>query len=268
MTPGVRALFAPYLARIGTRRREDPPDIPELNAMAASAPVVPRTAGGSAIRFIPAGGMPAADYETTILRSGAVPTRPSNWHDAFNGLVWCTFPATKSALNASHDAQIASGAGPERGSARDALTLFDECGALVLSSDPDWIDLLRGHAWREALFDARSRSAARCEILVVGHASLDALRQPFPGLCAKVLYRQVAEAWFDQAPSLRWRAADAWLAGWLRERGETIRARDFAPLPLLGWPGVVADSAVAAYYDDTAQFRPRRRAGLAGLRCA
>jgi hypothetical protein len=36
--------------------------------------------------------------------------------------------------------------------------------------------------------------------------------------------------------------------------------RDLQPLPLLGIPGLVAESEDPAYYDDTWQFRPGRRA--------
>ncbi len=267
MTPGLQVLFAPYLERLGAVRRNDPPELVELAAMAAAAPVAPRTARGMPVQFMAAGSVPAADYETTISRSGAVPTRPLNWHDAFNALVWCTFPATKAALNAGHDAQIAAGEARARGRVRDALTLFDECGVLVLSSDAEWLDLLRGHAWREALFDTRARDEGRREIIVFGHASLDALRHPFPGLCAKALYRQVSPAWFEHTAGARWREADAWMARWLTARGGAFHPRDLAPLPLLGWPGVVPENAAGAYYQDVSQFRPRRQAGLAGLRC-
>ena len=219
------------------------------------------------IRFEASGGMPANDYETTIQQTGRVPTRVGDWHDGFNALVWCTFPATKAALNAAHDEQIRRGAAMGRGVVRDALTLFDECGALVLSADPDWIDQLRAHRWREALFDARDCPDLQREIIVMGHATLDALRSPFFGLCAKVLYRQVPESWFAQPESTRWRDADDWMAAWLRGRGDTLGPRDFAPLPLLGWPAVVAENAAESYYADPRQFRPRRQAGLAGLRC-
>jgi hypothetical protein len=42
------------------------------------------------------------DYEMRIWARGEVVTRPDNWHDFFNALVWCTFPLAKAALNARH----------------------------------------------------------------------------------------------------------------------------------------------------------------------
>jgi hypothetical protein len=39
---------------------------------------------------------------------------------------------------------------------------------------------------------------------------------------------------------------------------------DFQPLPLLGIPGVVAESEAPSYYDDVRQFRPKTRSFGAG----
>jgi hypothetical protein len=39
-------------------------------------------------------------------------------------------------------------AGEARGTIRDALTHFDECGIVVLSSQPDLLELLRGFEWK------------------------------------------------------------------------------------------------------------------------
>ncbi|HLO65211.1 MAG TPA: DUF3025 domain-containing protein, partial [Azonexus sp.] len=39
-----------------------------------------------------------------------------------------------------------------------------------------------------------------------------------------------------------------------------MKPHDFQPLPLLGIPGVTPENENPAYYDDTWQFRPGRRA--------
>src|SRR3990167_9931502 len=38
-------------------------------------------------------------YEPRIFLSSEVSTRPENWHDFFNALIWYTFPKSKAALN-------------------------------------------------------------------------------------------------------------------------------------------------------------------------
>jgi hypothetical protein len=60
-------------------------------------------------------------------------------------------------------------------------------------------------------------------------------------------------------------AVDALLAAELAG-GAYRRPRDFQPLPLLGIPGVTPASENPAFYDDTWQFRPGRRAGATAYR--
>ena len=69
-------------------------------------------------------------YEQRIFDTGEVVTRPNDWHDFFNALVWAVYPRTKT----RHECPIFSGGrrgGAETGAVRDALTQFDECGVVV-----------------------------------------------------------------------------------------------------------------------------------------
>ena len=90
-----------------------------------------RLAAGT-LHFVDAAAQPRGEpYESFIARSAAVPTR-DNRHDLFNGLVWLCFPELKRRMNELQAAEIAAnGIGPVRGPLRDALTLFDENGALL-----------------------------------------------------------------------------------------------------------------------------------------
>ena len=215
---------------------------------------------GRQIRFVP----PRADgmvYECRIWDSGAVETRPDNWHDWFNALVWLTFPQTKIAISARHVRAMAPD-GQVRGSERDALTHFDECGIVVLSSDPALLDLLRAFQWK-TLFVERRAEVERCmRFFVFGHATYEALLKPFRGLTAKAVLHEVDAAWLQMPVAAQLVAVDALLAADLSS-GRYTRPRDFQPLPILGIPGVVPENADPAYYDDTWQFRPGRRTGNA-----
>lgn len=262
MPPGKGAPFA-SLPGLEAGGAGEPPSIAALNRLAADC----RASGlGPQVEFVSEDRPVAGGYEVHILRSRCVPTRPGNWHDAFNALAWCRFPATKTALNALH---VEHGAAPggRRSTVRDALTLFDECGVLAVSCDAELIDLLRAHAWEEACWRRRPALLARMRLLVVGHATADALRAPFHGLCAKVLYREVGADWLALDTAAQRRDADAWLGRWLTRRGAALTPSDFAPLPLLGIPGVGEAAHGAAFFRDQSQFRPRRGAGLSGLRC-
>lgn len=231
------------------------PDAEALAELAARHPVC--GPNGKAVRFVP----PQADgraYEFRVWETGEVETRPDNWHDFFNGLVWLTFPQSKRVITAAHVAAMQP-AGRLRGSARDALTHFDECGMAVVSCQPELLDLLRDFAWKKLFVDHRADVRAAMRFAVFGHATYEALLAPFRGLTAKAVLLEVGEAWLRETPASQFAAVDALLAAELTG-GRYASPRDFQPLPLLGIPGVAADSEDPAYYDDTWQFRPGRRA--------
>ena len=233
------------------------PPAPDTAAVAALAERFPVTApDGRRIRFVP----PQADglvYECRIRDTGAVETRPGNWHDFFNALVWLTFPQAKLAINARH-VQAMAPAGAARGSERDALTHFDECGIVVLSSQPQLLDLLREFKWRELFADRRDEVLRAMRFVVFGHATYERLLNPFRGLTAKAILHEVDGGWLKLPVAAQVAAVDTLLAADFAH-GRFARPRDLQPLPLLGIPGVTPDSELASYYDDRWQFRPGRQ---------
>ena len=200
----------------------------------------PRLAAGP-LRFVPQADLPAGEaYEAFIHRTACVPTR-DNAHDFFNGLVWLTQPALKRRLNEGQAAEIVHrGIGTQRGPARDALTLFDENGAL-LAAPPVLQDALRQRDWT-ALFVIHRARWAEARLTLVGHALLEKLAAaPRKALTAHVLLADPL-------------VLDA--AGWA--------AKPFAPLPVLGVPGWWPANEAPAFYEDAAVFRPPRGPGQAG----
>lgn len=252
--PFLNPLFfplAPLLARLPAA-----PDTAALARLAATMPV--RTASDQPVRFVP----PQDDglgYEERIARCGEVETRPDNWHDWFNGLVWLTFPRAKAALSARHAAELAP-RHAARGVARDAMTHFDECGAVVVAENPLLLELLAGFRWRELFVAHRAELIAGLRVVVFGHATYEALLSPFRGLTAKCVLTEVAPGWLRQPLAEQLDEIDGWLAADLAA-GLHGNPRALQPLPLLGLPGVVPENEDPAYYDDTWQFRPGRRAG-------
>ncbi len=234
------------------------PDTRAVAALAEQFPIL--TANGKAVRFVP----PRPDglaYECRIWESGEVETRPDNWHDYFNALVWLSFPQTKVALSAAH-VQAMQAPGEARTTRRDALTHFDECGMVVLSSQPDLLALLSGFRWRELFVERREDVIRAMRFIVFGHATYEQLLKPFRGLTAKAILHTVDESWLHLPPVELVAAVDRILPSIL-QNGAYLRPRDFQPLPLLGIPGVTQENEDPAYYDDTWQFRPGRRAAVA-----
>lgn len=231
------------------------PDTQELCAQAEQHPI--HVPNGQPVRFVtpPTDGMV---YECRIWENGEVATRPDNWHDFFNALVWLTFTQTKVAVSACH-VEAMTAPGEARGRIRDALTHFDECGIVVLSSQPELLDLLRGFEWKKLFVERREEVKRAMRFVIFGHATYEQVLQPFRGLTAKAVLYDVSEDWLQMPDAAQVAAVDARLAADLAS-GRYQRPRDFQPLPLLGIPGVTPDSEDPAYYDDTWQFRPGRGA--------
>jgi hypothetical protein len=230
------------------------PDLAALDGLSVMADV--RTQHGLPLRFV----LPQDDglgYEARIWARGEVETRPDNWHDFFNALVWLTFPQSKATLNHRH-MQEGGGQQDVRGRRRDAMTHFDECGVVVLSSDSSLLDLVRSFHWKELFWARRADLAGALRCFIFGHATYEQLLSPFRGLTAKAVLYEVAEDWLQQPLSLQLADVDRRLAGELAA-GAYADPRDLHPLPLMGFPGVTAENENAAYYDDTWQFRPGRR---------
>lgn len=261
LAPYASPLFAPL--RPWLEQLPAGPDTRAVTELAERFPI--RTANGRVVRFVP----PQADglaYECRIWESGEVETRPDNWHDFFNALVWFAFPLTKIAVSARH-VRAMTPTGAARGAVRDALTHFDECGIVVLSRRPELLDLLRAFAWKELFSRRRAEVVRDMRFVVFGHATYEQLLRPYRGLTAKAILYAVDDAWLDLPPAARQAALDQRLADDLGN-GRYARPGDLQPLPLLGIPGLTPDSENPDYYDDTWQFRPGRQSAGASARPA
>ncbi|NMG42833.1 DUF3025 domain-containing protein [Aromatoleum toluvorans] len=255
-----RPLFEPIAALLGRFKAPTLPGTAQLDALLREVAPDAASGGERLIRFIPPPAHPFA-YEEHIFATGEVPTRADDWHDFFNALAWCVWPRAKAACNILHrrerDTRIAAGL-PGRGPRRDALTQFDECGIVVVSSNPEIPALLAAHEWEEVFWARRARLIETTRFLVFGHGTWDQLREPFFGLCGKALYRVVDVGWLALPAAERQAETDAWLAAQLLDAGLLRAPRELAPLPLLGIPGVTPENESVAYYRDTRQFRSKR----------
>jgi hypothetical protein len=206
-------------------------------------------AGLAPVRFVPQSELPAGTaYEKYIFDAGCVPTR-DGLHDFFNGLVWHSFPLTKTRLNELQAIQIArTGIQPVRGPARDSLTVFDENAALLQAPDDLW-DALVAKDWQRLFVDLRPlwREA---NLVLFGHALMEKLVHARKSMTAHV-YR-VSSASFLIADM------DYWLAGDLS--AEKLATKPFAHLPVLGVPGWCAANETPAFYSDASVFRPPKAA--------
>src|SRR5690606_16436938 len=148
---------------------------------------------GRALRFVEATGDAHLPYELGIAETGCVPTRCTGQgmvHDWFNALCWLRWPAIKARLNRLQADAIC--AQPEslhgrRGALRDAITLFDENGALLIGATDDVLTCWRSFDWRGLFVERRALFGHRAQVLVVGHALLEKLQVPYKAICAHAL---------------------------------------------------------------------------------
>ena len=241
--------FAPYGAALEELRRAAGQGADAAHALSAGEPG--RRIPGFP-RFVPAQDLPPAEpYELFIARTGTVPTR-DNLHDLFNGVVWRQFPQTKRRLNLLQATSIAAqGVCGPRGVVRDAITLFDENGALLDAPDALW-DALLARNWRRLFVELRPLWA-QSRVLVFGHALLEKLVRPRKAITAHV--------WRSPCPLHTTAEVDGWLAAQLT--AECLGRKPFTPLPLLGIPGWSAQNRDFSFYDDRLVFRP---AGLQDIK--
>ena len=198
-------------------------------------------------RFVPQTDLPVGEaYEAFIARTGCVPTR-DHLHDALNGLVWHRFAHTKARLNALQAMAIAAqGVGAARGPLRDALTLLDENGAILLAPPTLWY-ALRARQWRRLFVDLRPLWG-EAQLILLGHALLEKLVQPRKPITAHVFCPPQTLRLGDNIDAVIADSLDA----------AHLASKPFTPLPVLGVPGWCAENQNFFFYDDSCVFRTAR----------
>ncbi len=196
-------------------------------------------------------------YEPRIYLTGEVQTRVQNWHDFFNALVWMTFPRAKAVLNQIHFQamlQTCYKKETQRGPLRDAATLFDESGVVVVCRDSKLINLLKDFEWKELFWRYRTTVLSSMKFFVFGHGLYEKALNTYQGMTAKGIVFQVDEAYFNQSISAQLVVADELLEDFLL-RGLNMTA-DLIPVPILGYPNWSIDNVIGTYYDNKNYFRP------------
>jgi hypothetical protein len=197
-------------------------------------------------------------YELHIAATGEVETRGDNWHDLFNALAWIAFPGAKAAINAQHAAILGERGEAEarrRGPERDALTVFDEGGVAVASSDPQVLRRIVDFEWKELFWRRRAELESSTRFVACGHALYEKALDPFIGMVAKTVFVPVDAGFISLDASEQLRKIDAFLAGHFADRANFASARSMAPMPVLGIPGWHPSTSVESFYDDPVHFR-------------
>ena len=219
--------------------------------------LVPHAPDVSIPRFVtqsPQASSEAGGYEQHVATRRAVPTRPEDWHDFWNMIVWAHFPKLRWALNAIH---VDPETGPidprnRRTPAQNLATTFDESGMLVVSTSKRVLEELRALRFKVAFWDYRDEQLASTRFYFVGHGMLESLLVPRAGLTARSLLLHVPELPELEASDAQRFELDAFVANRIDSWRTSRPILD--PIPVLAIPGF-SDNAAAEFYDDPRNIR-------------
>lgn len=221
-------------------------------------------------------------YETHIGTHHKIPTR-DNLHDWFGACVWSVFPKSKALLNTKHLAHLNDdNSANKRNRVRDAITVFDENGAIVVVSDEtlggeiaqalanfDWQTCLVKHRqhWHTPnhLNNPNSPQHTKAQVFVFGHALLEQLISPYKSLCSHTLTLPVPPPFFEMDLSRQLAFLDNFLCYYLNGfLTDDVTPRDLQPLPILGVPHFW-DNGDPTFYEDSFVFRSGRKEKTKGV---
>ena len=261
-------LFEPIRkAVLHLEKLESWPDLDDLNGLLVNNSEPMKTASGHPVRFVSQNnilvGEFAKQYEPRIYLAGEIQTREQNWHDLFNALVWLTFPRAKAMLNQLHYQALLKERQAEetcRGPLRDAVTLFDESGVVVVSSHEQLSQLLKDFEWKTLFWGKRALLGTHMKFFVFGHGLYEKGLNPYVGMTGKGIVLSVENDFFSQSLQQQLINIDEMLAGFIAQ-GLTA-CTDLTPVPILGYPGWSLDNVDSRYYDNRSYFRARPKVAI------
>lgn len=225
-----------------------------------------QTLSGQQVKIVHQDGKPGhfnEHYAPRIYLTGEIQTRTENWHDFFQFLTWFMFPKTKAVINSIHvpaaqariDNNIELG---RRSPVENMLSLFDEGGAVILSSDESLLQLISEFKWKELFWQRRDELEKKLKLVTFGHALYEKGLSPYIGMTANCILLHVDAQLLEQSNSQQLAYIDQELSQ-LFSRGEQyVQPKDLSPFPLLGLPGWDDGNEVETFYNNERYFRPGR----------
>ena len=272
---GLFELFHPWSDWI-VRHSEAFPSLSDLNELIGRSCVAPVVSGGGfplkCVKQQRIGRAQRdqlgwlADYQLRIFFAGEVPTRSNNWHDFFNAWSWIHFPKTKAAINFRHF-QCAEESlnfpwrrsGGNRNREQDLLTLFDEGGIIVVTSNDEIWELIKERRWQELFITRKKDLKENSVFLPIGHALYECALEKHPRLHASAVRVNIDShkvRGSNGELNLKGLAlADELAALVLSSRSLLKTPDDLHALPIWGLPGWHPQAGVEKFIADSSYFR-------------
>lgn len=192
-------------------------------------------------------------YEPRVYLKKELQTRTENWHDFFNALVWLSFPNTKKTLNSLHfDSASNRKPGTNRSTLENRITQFDECGAVIISSNKRLLELIRNHQWKELFIENKDSFASEIKCVIFGHAIFEKALTPYIGMTCHCILIEDSNL-LEEVQEANYTGLDLYLSI-LWQDEISVNPRRFNALPVLGIPGYWSDQSTS-FYNNEKYFR-------------
>jgi len=220
---------------------------------------------GAALKFVDQGDKtsnPDESYEARIYLKGEIQTRSRNWHDFFQVLIWCTYSKSKRLINKMHYLALANRVSSQdanrRSDIENTLTLFDECGAIIVSCNPRLLELIKKFEWSELFLHQRSLFESEIKCFIFGHALFEKCLTPYIGMTAHSLCLAVEASFFSLGDEEQKKQVDELACRFFNEQ-DNLTPRILDPFPVLGLPGWDRRNNAPEFYQNKEYFRDKRR---------
>ena len=225
------------------------------------------TGNQARIHFVAQGAKPHTyeeQYEPRIYLKGEIQTRLENWHDFFQVMIWNLYPLTKKHINELHyqaiyKKHLEESAGNQRGDIENTLTLFDECGAIIVSSKPELLELIATFQWKELFIRHKEAFNRKIYCFTFGHALYEKSLSPYIGMTAHAILIEVDDGFFTKTADEQAKTVDR-LGVDFFDSAEKITTKLLHPFPVLGVPGWDSRNQNPGFYENKRYFRPGKQA--------
>jgi Protein of unknown function (DUF3025) len=198
-------------------------------------------------------------YEPRIFLRGQLQTRLENWHDYFNAMCWLQFPHTKAVLNSLHvEMAQTRPLGSNRSALENAITLFDECGAVMVVDDDANADLIINHCWQTLFVKNKTDFGRHIQCYVFGHAMHEKSLCAYIGMTTHTIILKKTAEFFEMSYLAQLKEIDKTVAAMWHDK-TIVKTKDLYPLPLLGVPGWWHQPQDEVFYNNRDYFRKKRQ---------
>ena len=202
-------------------------------------------------------------YEPRIYLKGELQTRTESWHDFFQILVWKLFPKTKALLNELHYHAIksrldSSNSSSQRSVLENTLTQYDECGAVIISTNQKLLEQINHFDWHTLFWKHRADVEKHLKCIVFGHAIYEKGIRPYIGMTCHSVLLHVPDTIFSSTREKLFEHLDSVLEKHFT-KSLIQTPQDLSPFPLLGMPGWHPENNQENFYHNSSYFRPGRK---------